>query len=485
MKKSALFTAAVPAVFSVALSLSMLACSDDASATSPVLGGGVITSSDSDQFNSSSAGSDKSSSSQPDQLISSSSDSGKGQSGASRNAFQLGSCKRNALNVLAKDGSAGETRKAYLVNDSAGTHVVLPDVDDYCGYYGEVTYSKERSGDTLVIVKNMERALPTSCRCLYDFRIALDVIDMSAKYVRYGKVYEIVTDPLPESSSSVMSSSSDASVSCLPGEFCDEHQVASDIVAACNKNSSDAVVVDTNVSANDLSDLIVRLDELENSSKTSSVARKYVGDDNFMTIVIDKVVVGCGVTVGDLDILVSGDTLYVDPINPSALFATNCVCPTRLSFKIKTNSQIRETEYLMFNHNERSTYLLMNGAYGAENENKVVLEYGISRGECRESKETSQKSDAASPPLASMVFHPEREAYIEVFDVQDYCSVEKMSIAQKRNGDTLFVDYYNTDVTECTCNIEYHQIRVAQGNENVEYLSFKGTLFKVEPLIVD
>ena len=88
MKKSALFTAAVPAVFSVALSLSMLACSDDASATSPVLGGGVITSSDSDQFNSSSAGSDKSSSSQPDQLISSSSDSGKGQSGASRNAFQ-------------------------------------------------------------------------------------------------------------------------------------------------------------------------------------------------------------------------------------------------------------------------------------------------------------------------------------------------------------------------------------------------------------
>ena len=80
---------------------------------------------------------------------------------------------------------------------------------------------------------------------------------------------------------------------------------------------------------------------------------------------------------------------------------------------------------------------------------------------------------------------PERETYIEVFDVQDYCSVEKMSIAQKRNGDTLFVDYYNTDVTECTCNIEYHQIRVARGNEDVEYLSFKGTLFKVEPLIVD
>ena len=44
MKKSALFTAAVPTVFSVALSLSMLACSDDASAVAPVLGSGEITS---------------------------------------------------------------------------------------------------------------------------------------------------------------------------------------------------------------------------------------------------------------------------------------------------------------------------------------------------------------------------------------------------------------------------------------------------------
>ena len=171
MKKSALFTAAVPAVFSVALSLSLLACSDDAPAVAPVLGGGEIASSDSDPFNSSS------------------SVSGKGQSG-----FQLGACKRNALDVLAKDASVGETRKAYLVNDSAGTHVVLPDVDDYCGYYGEVTYSKELSGDTLIVVKNMKRALPTNCRCIYDFRIDLDVMDLCAKYVRYGDVYEIVTE---------------------------------------------------------------------------------------------------------------------------------------------------------------------------------------------------------------------------------------------------------------------------------------------------
>jgi hypothetical protein len=467
MKKSALFTAAVPAVFSVALSLSMLACSDDAPAVAPVLGGGEIASSDSDQFNSSSAGSDKSSSS------------------AVRSGFQLGACKRNAFDALAKDASVDETRKAYLVNDSTGTHVVLPDVRDYCGYLGEVTYSKKRSGDTLIIVKNDEQALPTNCLCIYDFSIDLDVADMSAKYVRYGNVYEVVTDPLPESSSSVKSSSSEASVSCLPGEFCDEHQVASDIVAACNKNSSDAIVVDTNASANDLSDLVVRLDELENSSKTSSVARKYVGDDNLMTIVIDKVVVGCGVTVGDLDVSASGDTLYVDPINPSALFATNCVCPTRLSFKIKKNSQILETKYLVFNHNEGSTYLLMNGAYGAGNENKVVLENGISRGECRDYKKKSQKTDATTLPLATLVYHPERETYIELFDVQDYCSVGKMTIAQKRNGDTLFVDYYNTDLTECTCTIEYHQIRVARGNEHVGYLSFQGMLFKVEPLIVD
>ena len=231
MKKSALFTAAVPAVFSVALSLSMLACSDDASAVAPVLGGGEITSSDSDQLNSSSSVFDKSSSS------------------VVRSGFQLGACKRNAFDALAKDASVDETRKAYLVNDSTGTHVVLPDVRDYCGYLGEVTYSKKLSGDTLIIVKNDEQALPTNCLCIYDFSIDLDVADMSAKYVRYGNVYEVVTDPLPESSSSVKSSSSDASASCLPGEFCDKYQLASDIVAACNKNSSDAIVVDTNATA--------------------------------------------------------------------------------------------------------------------------------------------------------------------------------------------------------------------------------------------
>lgn len=467
MKKSAFFTAAVSAAFSVALSFTMFACSDDASAAAPVLGGGEITSSDSEPLNSSSSGSDK------------------GQGGAIQNAFRLGACKRNAFDVLAKNAAVDEPSKAYIVNDSTGTHVVLPDVRDYCGYLGEVTYSKERSGDTLIVVKNDEHALPTNCLCIYDFSIDLDVADMSAKYVRYGNVYEVVTDPLPESSSSVKSSSSAISASCLQDEFCDKHQVASDIVAACNKNSNDAIVVDTNASAKDLSDLIVRLDELEYSSKTSSVARKYVGDDNLMTIVIDKVVIGCGVTVGDLDVYASGDTLYVDPLNSGALFATNCVCPTRLSFKIKTNSQIRETQYLMFNHSKGSTYLLMNGAYGSENENKVVLENGISRGECRKSKKTFPKTDATTLPLATLVYHPEREPYIEVFDVQDYCTIGKTTIAQKQNGDTLFVDYYNTEMSDCTCDIEYHQIRVARGNENVEYLLFKGRLFKVEPLIVD
>jgi len=329
MKKSALFTAAVPAVFSVALSLSMLACSDDAPAVAPVLGGGEIASSDSDPFNSSS------------------SVSGKGQS-----SFHLGACKRNALDVLAKDASVGETRKAYLVNDSAGTHVVLPDVDDYCGYYGEVTYSKELSGDTLIVVKNMKRALPTNCRCIYDFRIDLDVIDLCAKFVRYGNVYEIVTEPLPESSSSVKplsSASVESSSATAPASSESVTPQSIPFLATC---VNDVVYVD---------------DPLSKSSDVAppSAYKFYTPagipvltlKGSYFEIPCDKKQAESfmsGLNSGDKSVasfayLVSGDTLYAR-VSRSKGFSYGCSCAAEVSFGFEEGGTY--IQYVSFEHNE-------------------------------------------------------------------------------------------------------------------------------------
>jgi len=329
MKKSALFTAAVPAVFSVALSLSLLACSDDAPAVAPVLGGGEIASSDSDPFNSSS------------------SVSGKGQSG-----FQLGACKRNALDVLAKDASVGKTRKAYLVNDSAGTHVVLPDVDDYCGYYGEVTYSKELSGDTLVIVKNMKRALPTNCRCIYDFRIDLDVMDLCAKYVRYGNVYEIVTEPLPESSSSVKPSSSasvESSSATAPASSESVTPQSIPFLATC------------------VNDVVYVEDSLSKSSDVAppSAYKFYTPagipvltlKGSYFEIPCDKKQAESfmsGLNSGDKSVasfayLVSGDTLYAR-VSRSKGFSYGCSCAAEVSFGFEEGGTY--IQYVAFERNE-------------------------------------------------------------------------------------------------------------------------------------
>ena len=88
--------------------------------------------------------------------------------------------------------------------------------------------------------------------------------------------------------------------------------------------------------------------ELSDDTERDSVASRKVGDDGFDTIVIPEVFMPCEVVFERFDVYVSDGTLYVDPVEAADSPITNCICPTRVSFRIEHNEAFFNTQYLVF-----------------------------------------------------------------------------------------------------------------------------------------
>lgn len=86
------------------------------------------------------------------------------------------------------------------------------------------------------------------------------------------------------------------------------------------------------------------------TTSTKHIAGRVVGDDGFDKIVINELDVGCGVENVNFEVSASNDTLYVQP--SAGLFGTNCICPSRINFKIEQNSRFSNTNVLVFGHFE-------------------------------------------------------------------------------------------------------------------------------------
>ena len=86
------------------------------------------------------------------------------------------------------------------------------------------------------------------------------------------------------------------------------------------------------------------------TTSTKHIAGRVVGDDGFDKIVINELDVGCGVNNVELVVSASEDTLYVKSSNE--MYATNCVCPSRIDFKIPQNFNFSNTSVLVFDHFE-------------------------------------------------------------------------------------------------------------------------------------
>ena len=103
------------------------------------------------------------------------------------------------------------------------------------------------------------------------------------------------------------------------------------------------------------------LPELSDTIPTKLVkAERTVGADGFDTFVITDVYMTCGAIFDGFDVYADGDTLYVDSkINPDSPVA-NCLCSTRIEFKIEHDSRFSNTGVLVFDRN--ITYPLVDAA---------------------------------------------------------------------------------------------------------------------------
>ena len=94
---------------------------------------------------------------------------------------------------------------------------------------------------------------------------------------------------------------------------------------------------------------VTLLPDFDTTSK-QPLAGRIVGDDGFDKIVINELDVGCSVNNVELVVSASEDTLYVKSSNE--MYATNCVCPSRIDFKIPQNFNFSNTSVLVFDHFE-------------------------------------------------------------------------------------------------------------------------------------
>lgn len=81
-------------------------------------------------------------------------------------------------------------------------------------------------------------------------------------------------------------------------------------------------------------------------------AMRFDNGDGTETISINELDLGCGVNDVQFDVDAYNDTLYVTPKNSASLYATNCICPSRIDFTIKKGLQFTNTHYLVLDKRE-------------------------------------------------------------------------------------------------------------------------------------
>lgn len=120
------------------------------------------------------------------------------------------------------------------------------------------------------------------------------------------------------------------------------HQTTKDVSVACK---NDRRTLDKPSLANS-----TLLPVLDTASTKQIYAMRFDNGDNTETITINELDVGCGVNDVQFDVYAYNDTLYVK--SSSELYATNCVCPSRIDFTIKKGLQFTNTHYLVFDGRE-------------------------------------------------------------------------------------------------------------------------------------
>ena len=198
------------------------------------------------------------------------------------------------------------------------------------------TLDVDVSGDTVYVKAKFDNT--NAQRCICNSKVDFAVENNPA----YGHATVLVFDNVAGSNPNTMEI---VDMSVVTVEEITGHRLAKDIKLECKNDRQTA-------NAPALASNSFVMDPIDTTSTKVAVAGRRVGDDGFDTIVIPEVMMPCAIVFESFDVYADNGTLYVKPkVDPDSPM-TNCICPTRVSFKVEQNEAFSNANYLVFDREE-------------------------------------------------------------------------------------------------------------------------------------
>lgn len=192
------------------------------------------------------------------------------------------------------------------------------------------------SGDTVYVKAKFDNT--NAQRCICNSKVDFAVENNPA----YGHATVLVFDNVAGSNPNTMEI---VDMSVVTVEEITGHRLAKDIKLECKNDRQTA-------NAPALAGNSLVMDPIDTTSTKVAVAGRRVGDDGFDTIVIPEVMMPCAIVFESFDVYADNGTLYVKPkVDPDSPI-TNCICPTRVFFKVEQNEAFSNANYLVFDREE-------------------------------------------------------------------------------------------------------------------------------------
>ena len=114
-------------------------------------------------------------------------------------------------------------------------------------------------------------------------------------------------------------------------------QEAKDVVVECKNDK---------ITANLVQRLV--LDTAYTKPLYETSAHMVDNGDGYVSLYLDNMSLGCGMKSAEIEVVVDGKTLYVNPKNSASLYITNCICPSRVSLKIEKDDRFISATSVVF-----------------------------------------------------------------------------------------------------------------------------------------
>lgn len=223
--------------------------------------------------------------------------------------------------------------RAIRTVGSDSTEFLIRDVQLTCGWVLD-SLEITTSGDTLVVNAEFDRSNAQRCLCDYQFlfKVKSETIYSKTNFIT------LRTDPVREN---------DRTTPIIDSEIwgidpVSHVQVISNVSAKCNDNG-----VMENAPRRVASTIEVNLVDTTSSGNNKPHATMKILDNSFIRIDVDGVYLPCGVIIESVSVSsTGGSTIFasikVDPSSP----VVNCLCRSRISFDVKNENGFANANYI-------------------------------------------------------------------------------------------------------------------------------------------